>query len=288
MGAYRARTLSPAEFLATDRHVSSCLLCAAAIAAFTPEMAVVPLLYDGDVVPDDDHLDYDALEALVDDTAADVDREIALTHTEACATCAAALDDLQRFRRELTPSLTTAGGARGVAAVPPRHAAAAVAVATSTSWRRSLVFLATAAALVLAAFVPRLARPPARQPEPTPPGHSGGVAPSTTTPSPVEPSRPVAPSTARGPAVARRSDDDVQRGSARRVGEKAFRFVAGVWVDAAYDRLAMLPEVQAPRGGGRDALLASIPALRVYAALGDHVLVVHRGTVYRFGATSVP
>jgi hypothetical protein len=58
--------------------------------------------------------------------------------------------------------------------------------------------------------------------------------------------------------------------------------VAGEWIDADYDRLTGLPEVEVTADSDRRALLARIPALVPYAALGSRVTVVHAGTVYRF------
>ena len=58
--------------------------------------------------------------------------------------------------------------------------------------------------------------------------------------------------------------------------------IAGEWVDVDYDRLTGLPEVEVTTDSDRHALLARLPALEPYAALGSRVTVVHAGTVYRF------
>lgn len=71
-------------------------------------------------------------------------------------------------------------------------------------------------------------------------------------------------------------------GGTRRVAGKTFRLEAGEWVDAAFDAGALLPEMRLTTAFERRALLARVPALRTYAALGDRVTVLHRGTVYRF------
>jgi Ca-activated chloride channel family protein len=66
------------------------------------------------------------------------------------------------------------------------------------------------------------------------------------------------------------------------VAGKTFRLVFGEWIDADFDGSALLPEVSVSTPEERSALLARIPALVPYAALGERVLVVHDGTVYRF------
>jgi hypothetical protein len=106
------------------------------------------------------------------------------------------------------------------------------------------------------------------------------------------PPSPSSPSSARAPHIEEttrqrgrtNSGEDLarRRGGERRVGKKLFRMVAGEWIDADYDRLTGLPEVEVTADSDRRALLARIPALVPYAALGSRVTVVHAGTVYRF------
>jgi hypothetical protein len=73
-----------------------------------------------------------------------------------------------------------------------------------------------------------------------------------------------------------------KRGATRRVGEKTFRSVAGAWVDTRFDPDAALPIVTVKGAQERAALLLRIPDLSSYAELGDRVVVVFEGTVYRF------
>ena len=73
----------------------------------------------------------------------------------------------------------------------------------------------------------------------------------------------------------------------RTVEGKTFRFVASEWVDDTYDPLKGLPEVEVRSEAHRAAVLDQIPELRPFAALGARVIVVHRGTVYKFGADPV-
>ena len=63
---------------------------------------------------------------------------------------------------------------------------------------------------------------------------------------------------------------------------KTFRLVAGEWIDSAYDPPALLPVRDLVGPDARTDVLARIPALAPYAALGANVTVVHEGVVYRF------
>jgi len=74
----------------------------------------------------------------------------------------------------------------------------------------------------------------------------------------------------------------VTRGGGRRVAGKTFRLAAGEWVDASFDPAAGLPISDVNGPDQRSSLLARLPALAPYAALGERVLVVFEGTVYRF------
>lgn len=73
-------------------------------------------------------------------------------------------------------------------------------------------------------------------------------------------------------------------GAAERIVEgKRFRLVAGEWIDESHDPLAARREIEVRSPEQRNALLQRIPALRAFAALGNRVIVVHEGTVYKFG-----
>jgi len=76
------------------------------------------------------------------------------------------------------------------------------------------------------------------------------------------------------------------RGGVKRVAGKTFRLRDGEWIDSSFDRLAPLPVVEIAGAGERDQILARVPQLAPYAALGDRVRVVFDGTVYRFRAAT--
>ena len=78
------------------------------------------------------------------------------------------------------------------------------------------------------------------------------------------------------------------RGAERRVGDKRFRLVAGEWIDAAYDPMDPRPVVAVTTPAERTALLERLPALRPFADLGERVIVVHGGSVYKFGRPESP
>jgi anti-sigma factor RsiW len=74
----------------------------------------------------------------------------------------------------------------------------------------------------------------------------------------------------------------LKRGGERQAAGKTFRLVAGEWIDAAFDPGQALPTVVVSGADERASLLSRRPGLAPYAALGERVLVVFEGTVYRF------
>ena len=77
----------------------------------------------------------------------------------------------------------------------------------------------------------------------------------------------------------------LKRGGERQAAGKTFRLVAGEWIDAAFDPGQALPTVVVSGADERSALLSRLPDLAPYAALGERVVVVFEGTVYRFTPT---
>ncbi|MGQ0428722.1 MAG: zf-HC2 domain-containing protein [Gammaproteobacteria bacterium] len=91
--------------------------------------------------------------------------------------------------------------------------------------------------------------------------------------------RPAAEESGAGPAEDAPGE---KRSGGRRVAGKTFRMASGEWIDASFDPTAGLPTVIARGGEERRAVLARVPELAPYTELGDRVLVVWQGTVYRF------
>lgn len=173
---------------------------------------------------------------------------------------------------------------------PCRSALAAYARATvvtsvpASGTRLSPAWLPIAAMLALAttvAVVSLRLGPPA-----APPATATGAVPRAapvSVPATGPDTPPPAPS-ASAPVSERPSQT---RAGTRRVAGKRFTLEAGVWIDAAYAPLALLPIDDAATPGARAALLARLPALAPYASLGDNVIVVYAGAVYRIGPLSV-
>jgi hypothetical protein len=141
-------------------------------------------------------------------------------------------------------------------------------------------WLALAATLVLASIVGiRISREqPSVAPSPRP--ASRPTAPAAV----LQPPEPTSAIAAPGaPAAAAAEPPDVKRGGERRAAGKTFRLVAGEWVDRAYDPTAGLPVVEVSDPEARRGLLAKRPDIAPCLELGDRVLLVLDGTVYRVG-----
>jgi putative zinc finger protein len=145
------------------------------------------------------------------------------------------------------------------------------------------VWLALAATVLLATYaVRRLDGPIATGVEPGP-SPMGGVASSVATPPPSHPATAEPSPGSSVPANGPMLDPGllVKRGL-RQAGGRSFRLLAGEWVDTGFDSKASLPTVLIKGPAERAAAVQRQPALGPYAALGDRVVVVFEGTVYRF------
>jgi hypothetical protein len=191
------------------------------------------------------------------------------------------LDDEER--RAVTEHLGVCADCRQVLAMLAR----APGVLPTAAGRRPMaapVWLAIAATVILATLAVR------RVNGPVAPAVDRG--PASTVAATVGPSpAPPAPAPADpGPRATLPADDPlrdpallVKRGAApRQVGGKTFRLRAGEWVDVAFQSTSSLPTVRVTGPGERAAIVQRVPALAPYAALGDRVVVVFQGTVYRF------
>jgi hypothetical protein len=99
---HRQRKLTPIQVIALERHLAHCDQCQLLWANETADVNEVAMVLYGDLFSAnpaaDDHLSYEALEALVDSEASDVDREIAEVHLEVCSQCTADLTALEELR----------------------------------------------------------------------------------------------------------------------------------------------------------------------------------------------
>ena len=195
------------------------------------------------------------LAAYVEDRLDDAERRAFTSHLAACPDCRQALAMLAR-----APGLRPAASSRR-------------ALAPS-------VWVGVAAVVILATVAVRRTGGPA-------PGDVA-VRPEVQGISPVPAASPPAP--VATPPVTRAAEDPlrdpgllVKRGGGQRtIGGRSFHLRGGEWVDAAFDPAASLPVVRVKGPGDREAIAARVPALAPYLVLGDRVVVVVDGTVYRF------
>lgn len=89
---------------------------------------------------------------------------------------------------------------------------------------------------------------------------------------------------AGGDSATNVSEEDLlkKRGAGRIIAGRTFQMSGGEWVDSAYDPSRAMPSVAVRGSAARSALLARIPELAPFTELGDRVVVVWNGTVYRF------
>jgi hypothetical protein len=81
--------------------------------------------------------------------------------------------------------------------------------------------------------------------------------------------------------------DDTRQDAVQRVGGKTFYLIDGVWTDSEFKAEAKLP-VTVLTFGSDDyfALLKQNPKLASYFALGERVVVVFDGRVYRVNGSA--
>ena len=159
--------------------------------------------------------------------------------------------------------------------------ASAVTQHTPAWWMRARVWMPIAASVVLAVGAGWLAQNRGDRGSgqtPSTPDQPAVTSPTATTPAPSVSEPRSAPEPQTPPADL----GSTRRGGERTVDGKRFRLEAGAWIDETYDPFSLLPAVDVRTADERDELLARVPALRPFAALGPTVTVVRGGTVYRF------
>lgn len=223
-----------------------------------------------------DH-DPSLLAAYLEDRLDGVEKERLIGHLATCADCRGTLALLGRAASDLRlPSPPLRPRQEGSWRVPLRTwlpLAASVAIATSIALRL-------------------ISAPPSETGGPRTPERSEPL-PRDLRPSPTPAA--AASATPRGPGAAptitasgRPAADVIdesllaKRSATRHVAGKAFRSMEGAWVDISFDPAAALPVVEVKGAEARAALLSRLPDLRPYTGLGDRVVVLFEGTVYRF------
>ena len=100
-----AHRLAPDELLRAARHLGVCQSCRERIShaeRIGPRIESLLTELRADVKPVEPHLDYEQLEAHVDDRVSAVRREIVGSHLAICQPCAREAQELESFRKELT------------------------------------------------------------------------------------------------------------------------------------------------------------------------------------------
>jgi hypothetical protein len=218
------------------------------------------VLSKGEVMP---HPDLNALAAFIDRRLSEADHAGIVRHLVGCAECRAVV---ATHARGQTPVEVQGQASAGPGSRSLFRPALWLPIAATLA-------LATTAALIVsrgdrAPIAP--ASDPPIAPQPAPP-------PFDTVPQPSSP-----PPSSVVPPPADPGSLETRRGAARQINGKTFRLVAGEWIDSAYDPLALLPVQEVAGPEARVALLARVPLLAQYAALGPRVTVAHDGIVYQF------
>lgn len=220
--------------------------------------------------------DENLLAALLEDRLDGREQARLMEHLASCAECRETLATLARGA-DLLPLPVSASTMSPVRRWP----------LAGTAWLPLAAMLVLAAAIVTTRpswwAQPGDRRPPQSSPSGEVAGEPrGGSPPGTVAPSPEGATR-VSPPPASTQSSGSEGRGTVLRGAQRSVAGKTFRLVFGEWIDLAFDPAAALPSVDVKTDEDRAAVLARLPALAPYAALGERVLVVHQGTAYRFG-----
>lgn len=199
--------------------------------------------------------DLNAIAAYVENRLSPAERTRVTAHLAGCPECRAVLAGFLRADRSHSAAFLPEGPAL---------------------WRRMPVWLPVAASLMIAvaAGVLYLRREPLPS---SAPAAAPTVSPADQPPAATPPSIPPAAGTTpeRGTQTTRAAGERVIAG-------KTFRLEAGEWVDTAYDPFGLLETVSVKTAQDRDRVLAAMPAMRPYAALGSRFTVVHDGRVYKF------
>lgn len=95
---YQRGTLPPVELLEADDHLHECANCRATADAAPETINTLLAAFGLDEANAAQHLAYEQIAALVDDSLGEVERDIALSHLVDCGPCAAEVRELSAFR----------------------------------------------------------------------------------------------------------------------------------------------------------------------------------------------
>ena len=224
-------------------------------------------------VNDEPEHDLGALAAHLEGRLEGEERQRTIDHLSQCLQCRETMALLSRSWPDLAERRAGHSVGRGV-------------VTTARPWWIGVA----AAAVVGTAVAVRVLAPPAPGAEPTTSLASSPNRPPTAVAKAADPPAPSPAEVARTPPSARASrpvlDEGIlqRRGGMKHVAGKTFRRVGDEWVDVSFEPTAGLPVVGIAGPDERRRILARLPALAPYFALGDRVIVVFEGTVYRLSA----
>ncbi len=172
--AYRRQTMTPAQVLVLDRHMSTCEDCRRKLReARLPDIPFRNLQSSLQAHPPSpnearEHLSYETLEAYVKNRAGELDREIVESHAELCSSCARELQELNEFAVLMNESPVQATKAKR----PSAYRRLLAALGLSNPLRlvgafAALVLIASVSAVVFFNF--NQSRPNLSQAVPSPP-----------------------------------------------------------------------------------------------------------------------
>jgi hypothetical protein len=101
IAAYQRKLASPEELISADDHLAACAECKQLLAAEDWTSVLRQRDRTGSGLPAAQHLSYEQLEGIVDQTLSAEELEQARSHLAGCNACAAELKDLQSFKTEL-------------------------------------------------------------------------------------------------------------------------------------------------------------------------------------------
>ena len=220
-------------------------------------------------VNDEREHDLNALAAHLEGRLEGEERQRTIEHLSRCLQCRETAALLSRAQPALAEKSGDPSEHRGV---------------TARTWWLGLAAAAVVGTVVAVRLVSTPAPDAGPETGPSSSPHREAASISKAADPPAPPPAEVAPTPPPSARASRPVLDEgllARRSGVKRVAGKAFRPVGGEWIDTSYEPTAGLPEVDVAGADQRRRILSRLPALAPYFALGDRVVVVFEGTVYR-------
>lgn len=146
---YRCRTMSKAELISADQHLAACRECREMLGNREDlKVQVNSLRADLEKSAPSEHLNYEQLEAYVDETLGTAEREVLDSHCKSCALCSAELRDLQAFKDQSGEQKTRSRAAASNAGFSERGLLNQVLLGLRAAWRPTNRWALAAFALI--------------------------------------------------------------------------------------------------------------------------------------------